>query len=196
MARKDLVSRAEYSKQYAERNAEKLRAYRSEYRAKNREKLLLQKREAWHANGEQNRKRLRDRHAENPEKYCAMAREYYEKRAEAAREYAKTYREVNKDQVVASKKRYAQRNNGKINAAVASRKAAKLQRTPIWADKTKISAYYNVCAFFNEVNGYIKYHVDHIVPLQGNLVSGLHVQNNLQVLLAKDNIRKHNLFEV
>lgn len=196
MPRKDLTSRAEYIKQYAERNAEKLRLYRAEYRAKNREKLLQQKRDAWHRDGEQNRKRLRDRHAADPDKYCGIARASYAKRAEAAREYAKNYRARNKEQVAESKKRYAQVNNGKINAAVAARKAAKLQRTPQWSDVTKIGKYYEVCAFFNDVNGYIKYHVDHIIPLCGVEVSGLHVHNNLQILLAKDNIRKHNKFEV
>ena len=196
MPRKDPASRAEYIRQYAERNAEKLRAYRAEYREKNREKLLAQKREAWHRDAEKNKQRMRDRHAENPEKYCELARKSYSKRAEAAREYAKQYRERNSAQIKTAKKRYAQANNGAINAAVAARKAAKLQRTPEWADKKLIRAYYDVCAFFNEVNGYVKYHVDHIVPLQGSIVSGLHVQNNLQVLLAKDNVRKHNLFEV
>ena len=39
-----------------------------------------------------------------------------------------------------------------------------------------------------------RYEVDHVIPLQGKLVSGLHVQNNLQVLLKEDNCRKHNSF--
>ena len=140
MPRKDLASRTEYSKQYAERNAEKLRAYRAAYREQNREKILQAKKAAWHAHSEENKAALRARYAADPEKYRELSRRTYEKRADKARAYSAEYRRVNKKAVVAGKKRYAIASKGVVNAAVARRKAAKLQRTPTWADTAKIRA--------------------------------------------------------
>ena len=65
-------------------------------------------------------------------------------------------------------------------------KAVGLQRIMPWTDMEKISAFYAKCP-----EGY---HVDHIVPLQGVIVSGLHVLDNLQYLTAIENIKKKNKF--
>lgn len=120
------------------------------------------------------------------------------KEREAAR--ARQWRKENPDTYKQAVKNW--RNNNAVHyrsymARVANdRRMAKLQREPVWADKERIKAYYDVCAFFNEVNGYSKYHVDHIIPLQGTHVSGLHVHSNLQILLASENRAKGNRFEV
>lgn len=117
----------------------------------------------------------------NPEKVSAYKKQQYEKHKEAH---------------LAQKRLYRQANKGKINALATKRKERVKMRTPEWADMNKIKSYYEVCAFFNEVNGHIKYHVDHVIPLQGELVSGLHVHNNLQIIPWLENIRKKNKFEV
>jgi len=67
-------------------------------------------------------------------------------------------------------------------------RAAQLQAIPGWADLEAIAKFYSNCP-----QGM---HVDHEVPLQGKLVSGLHVLENLKYLSATDNCSKGNKFEV
>ncbi|MDM0041827.1 HNH endonuclease signature motif containing protein [Variovorax sp. J22R193] len=79
-------------------------------------------------------------------------------------------------------------------AASAKRRASKLQRTPAWADLKAIQAFYAEAKRLTLATG-IVHHVDHIIPLQGKTVSGLHVANNLQILTAAENLKKNNRFE-
>lgn len=69
---------------------------------------------------------------------------------------------------------------------VRMRELAEIKQRPAWADMKKIREIYE-----NRPNGY---HVDHIVPLRGKTVCGLHVEHNLQYLPAIENMRKHNTF--
>jgi 5-methylcytosine-specific restriction endonuclease McrA len=84
----------------------------------------------------------------------------------------------------------------KISAASAKRKAAKLQAIPDWLsefDLVAIQCKYSVSKMLTK-HGYEKYAVDHIVPLQGKTVCGLHVPWNLQVITASENSKKGNRF--
>ncbi len=67
------------------------------------------------------------------------------------------------------------------------RELYKSKATPCWADIAAITEFYKNCP-----EGY---HVDHIIPLNGKYVCGLHVLNNLQYMIASENIRKHNYHE-
>ena len=60
-------------------------------------------------------------------------------------------------------------------------------QVPPWADLEKIKQIYLSCP--------PGYHVDHIIPLKGKIVSGLHVETNLQHLPAKENMKKRNFYE-
>jgi hypothetical protein len=63
-----------------------------------------------------------------------------------------------------------------------------VQRTPAWSETSLIIELYAECP-----EGY---HVDHIIPLRGDLVSGLHVLSNLQYLKASDNMKKNNKYTI
>ena len=83
-------------------------------------------------------------------------------------------------------------------ASAAQHRAAKMQRTPKWLtedDHWMMEQTYEFAALRTKMFGFA-WHVDHIVPLQGQLVSGLHVPWNLQVIPAAENISKNNNFEV
>ena len=91
--------------------------------------------------------------------------------------------------------RWARENPDKVNALIAKRTAARLQRTPKWADMAAIEAVYEAAARMRRETG-IGYDVDHVIPLRGRLVSGLHVAENLQILERRANARKGNRFVV
>jgi hypothetical protein len=86
---------------------------------------------------------------------------------------------------IRNKKHYEENKNSYHFRSALRRKEVKI-RTPKWANLEKIKKFY-----LERKKGY---HVDHIVPLQGKNVSGLHVENNLQYLTAKQNISKGNKY--
>lgn len=93
-------------------------------------------------------------------------------------------------------KNYQTQNQAKINAYLKARYAGKLKRTPHWLtkdDEWLIEQAYELAKMRTELLGF-QWHVDHIVPLQGRLVSGLHVPHNLQVIPATENRKKSNKF--
>jgi hypothetical protein len=108
------------------------------------------------------------------------------------------FREANREQRNAYKSDWVQANRGHVNAYCVKRYAEKLKRTPAWLsefDKLKIECLYQLAAMRTRESGYI-WHVDHIIPLQGKFVSGLHVPSNLRVIPAVENNRKYNRYEV
>ena len=93
---------------------------------------------------------------------------------------------------------YSKNNRAIKNSLEAKREAAKIQRTPTWLTKNQlveISEFYKMAKQLESIFSW-KQHVDHIVPLQGKTVSGLHVPWNLQILSASENIKKNNKYGV
>ena len=184
------------------KDPEARKAYLRAYAAKNREQAYARVKAWREANPEKVTEQHKKYAKKHPEKLAAKQAVWkarnLEKTREAYRRQAAKKRAEQPEQIKAAKKAYAQRNKAVINAAAARRKAAKLKRTPKWLtkfDKLKIRCIYSIAAMLTRVN-HEPWHVDHIVPLQGDLVSGLHVPSNLQVMLGVENVRKHKKFEV
>lgn len=104
----------------------------------------------------------------------------------------------NKEKHLAQKKLYRQANKAKVNALAKAYKVRKKNRVPKWVDKDHmwlIKEVYELAQTRTKHFGF-PWHVDHIIPLQGELVSGLHVIENLQVIPGIENIKKKNKFEI
>jgi hypothetical protein len=132
------------------------------------------------------------------EKNKARIQAYRKAYAEENREQLRVKNALNRDKRLETQRKYLKANPGHAAAYVAKRNAAKLQRTPAWLtefDLLKIKCLYQLAAMRNRESDR-KWHVDHIIPLQGVFVSGLHVPDNLRVIPAVDNRRKSNLHEV
>lgn len=153
--------------------------------------VLVAKREAKLAKGRKPRKKW----SEYPvEQRTAWVKKYKTANKEIIAERNKKYVVENRDTRIATMKAYRQ-NTKEIQAEyVRRRQAAKLQRTPVWLSEDDIWVMreaYKLAKLRTEMFGF-SWHVDHVLPLQGATVSGLHVPVNLQVIPWLDNVRKHN----
>lgn len=81
----------------------------------------------------------------------------------------------------------------KRQAAVNARRRKTKIATPAWADLEAIRTRYKERATMERLTG-VRHDVDHVIPLCGDNVCGLHVAANLRVILARDNRRKSNHF--
>lgn len=95
-------------------------------------------------------------------------------------------------------KDYRNANKAKSVYLCQKRKIDLLHRTPAWLDVDDlwmIAEAYQLAELRTKITG-VLHHVDHIIPLRGKKVSGLHVPSNLQVITSAENQRKTNKFEV
>jgi hypothetical protein len=121
----------------------------------------------------------------NKERLTAYRAAQYEANRERVLDACKQYRLANLEQKRAKDKAYQQANLHKFNAMGAKRRACRRSAIPAWADLDAIAVVYKKARDLGM-------HVDHVVPLQGKTVCGLHVWENLQLLAGAENISKGN----
>lgn len=100
------------------------------------------------------------------------------------------WRKRNREREAAVTKAWRDKNPGKPTAYSAARKAAE-RRATLPCSREAILAIYERAAHLTQLTG-IEHHVDHVVPLRGRKVCGLHVPWNLQCLPKADNLAKSN----
>ena len=167
----------EYLRVWRAKNPEKQAAICKTYDEKNRDKRSEYAKQYRKANPEKVKADQAQWAKENPEKIKAYALKASVAWRERNPQYYQEHYEANKERYVAARAR---------------RRAAQDSATPSWltaVDKAMIQEMYDVSEARYIQTG-IKHHVDHIVPINGKGVAGMHVPWNLQVITAHENLSK------
>ena len=139
----------------------------------------------------QERERGRQYHYANRKEALARMREWQRNNGDKVNERNRNYRAARREKFNAINKAWRAKNHAHILYRNALRKKHIKLATPAWANHDRIRKVYIKAVEKTKATG-VQYHVDHILPLRGKNVCGLHVENNLRVILAKENLAKGN----
>jgi hypothetical protein len=178
---KSAESRKQKMRDDYQKNKEKRLAQVKEYSLSNRDKILEYQKKYRSEHKDDNADYKREYYFENKERLVKECVERNRKNPEAQR---------------ARIKRYEATDNGKLNKQVqknARRKREKYASLGRVFHKDTLKIYLK-CKQISKLTG-IPHEVDHIVPLLGRNVLGLHVPWNMAIIPAKENRKKSNSFD-
>jgi hypothetical protein len=149
----------------------------------------------WRKLNKERVKFLQDRwRKDNPEQFKQHLVKYRNKTFEKRHAERNTRYANNRERERSRCRAYQKGNTEYQSRKNATRRAAHVNATPKWLTaihKAQISEFYEISKAKTVQTG-IRHHVDHIVPLRGKTVAGLHVPWNMQVLTGAENNRKFN----
>lgn len=135
----------------------------------------------------------RERYAADPSKVAERNAKWKEENRDRHLGLMRAWYQRNSDRVKQTSKEWLAANPDYARARVAERRAWRKKATPQWANRFFVREVYDLAVVRERVCGG-KWHVDHIVPLKSELVCGLHVEHNLRVIPASENIAKSNRY--
>lgn len=173
---------------YHQLNRKKLRQYNKDWNRANPESAKATRERT----RESRLETLKRWKAANPERVRELRRASAKRRREQAAERHRRWAAQNSESVRQSRQRWLQNNPDKRAADVRSRQLAKVRAEPPWLSKEQkreIARLYREALDLTRATG-IPHEVDHIIPIRGKQVCGLHVPWNLQILTQEENQRK------
>lgn len=185
---------AAYHRAYYEKNRDKVLARTKAYQAANQE-VVAQRQADWYQRNKQHvLERSKTWQQSNKARETERLRAWYDARkveVQATRKAKLLADPDRKARFDEYQKRYYEENRHLWTEKSARRNRALQQATPAWADFKAIRAVYRACMKLTDETGQ-RHEVDHIVPLRGRNVCGLHVEHNLRIVTLRDNRVKGN----
>lgn len=136
--------------------------------------------------------------ANNAQRIAGLKKDWKLKNKEHVEAKDRAYAQLYPDRRTLARRKWSVANPGKDNAAKKLNAVARKKRVPAWLTPDEhwlIEQAYELAALRTKMFGF-SWHVDHIIPLNGRKVSGLHVPINLRVIPGADNLKKHNSYRV